>query len=64
MDISVQVGDYHVILWTAVLLVAITIGVIYVMLDMGSQPLDSQLKSNIVDKKGPSMGSKGDKKQS
>ena len=59
-----QVGDYHVILWTAVLLVTITIGVIYVMLDMGSTPLDSQLKSTIVDKKGPSMGSKGDKKQS
>ena len=52
------------ILWTAVLLVTITIGVIYVMLDMGSTPLDSQLKSTIVDKKGPSMGSKGDKKQS
>lgn len=64
MDISTQVGDYHVILWTAVLLVVITLGVIYVMLDMGSQPLDSQLKSNIVDKKGPGMGAKGDKKQS
>jgi len=51
-----DIGNYHIILWTAVLLVTIILGVIYVMLDMGSAPLDSQLTSTIVDKKGPTKG--------
>ncbi len=39
------------ILWTSVALVAVTLGVLYAMLAMGSEPLDSQLRAQVVDKK-------------
>lgn len=49
------IGDYHVVLWTAILLVVVLLSVIYFMLAMGSEPLDPQLTVQVADsrKAGP-----------
>ncbi len=43
-------ADYHVALWTAVLLAAVLFAVVYAMLDMGGAPLDAQLRASLIDK--------------
>ena len=44
------VADYHVALWTSVLLAFVLFAVLYAMLDMGAAPLDAQLRAQVVDK--------------
>jgi hypothetical protein len=47
---TAEVGDYHVILWTAVLLGAVTLGVLYFMVNMEGRK-DPALYSQIADNK-------------
>ena len=55
---AASVGDYHVVLWTGVLLASILIVTVYFMLEMGGEPLDSQLKAQVVDRKAVAGGPK------
>ena len=55
------VADYHVALWTVVMLVAILLAVMYAMLDMGAAPLDAQLKAQLDDKGAKSSASSNKK---
>ena len=53
-----DIGDYHVILWTSVLLVGTLATVVYFMLDMGSAPLDSSLRSSLAPERSKGGGDK------
>lgn len=59
---DVSIGDYHVILWTSVLLVVLVLAAVYALLDMGSAPLDAALKASVQDKRS-GLGGGGKQKQ-
>ncbi len=51
-----SVGDFQILLWTGVLLVAIVLGAVYALVDMGSAPLDAQIRTISAEKKGGLVG--------
>lgn len=45
---AAEIGDYQIILWTSILLVAIVLGIIYMMLGMDSKK-DPALYAQVID---------------
>ena len=58
-----SIGDFQIILWTGVLLVAVVLGAVYALVDMGSAPLDAGIRTISAEKKGMMMGGGGGSKQ-
>jgi hypothetical protein len=54
-----SIGDFQIILWTGVLLVAIVLGAVYALVDMGSAPLDAGIMTISAEKKGLMLGGGG-----
>ena len=59
MPTDSSIADYQILLWTGVLLVALVLGAVYALLDMGSAPLDAAIRTSVAEKKSSMVGGGG-----